>query len=242
MPFILNILLAAATQTAPAPAPAPPTDRQRLQQASNKGELAVVEELLTAHPEWVDATNEQGVSFMLSALYRQRADVVQAYVKRRKAFNLFEASGLGRTQDIEGILKKDPASVTSYSGDNFIALGLAGFFAQPGAIRVLLAHGADVNQYAKVPHVQGLHSAAAGKCVECVRLLLDAGADPNSPQDGGFRALHEAAANDHRAMAELLISRGAQADLKDDKGRTSADMARERGHPEMAAWLESIRR
>lgn len=241
MPFILSILLTTAVQTATAPSPAPPTDRQRLQQASNTGELAVVEELLTAHPEWVDAANEQGVSFMLNALYRQRTEVVQAYAKRRKTFNLFEASALGRTADIEAILKKDPALVKSYSGDNFIALGLAGFFAQPEAIRVLLAHGADVNQYAKVPHVQGLHSAAAGKCVECVRLLLDAGADPNSPQDEGFRALHEAAVNDHRALAELLISRGAKADLKDDRGRTSADMARERGHPEMAAWLESIK-
>ena len=242
MPFILNILLSAAIQSAPTQAAVPPTDRQRLQQASNRGELAVVEELLTAHPEWVEATNEQGVSFMLNALYRQRTDVVQAYVKRRKAFNLFEASALGRTADIEAILKKERALVTSYSGDNFIALGLAGFFAQPEAIRVLLAHGADVTQYAKVPHVQGLHSAAAGKCVECVRLLLDAGADPNAPQDGGFRALHEAAANGDRAMAELLIARGAKADLKDDKGRTSADMARERGQAGIAAWLESIKR
>jgi ankyrin repeat protein len=190
----------------------------------------------------VDAKNDQSVSFMLNALYRGRTDVVQAYVKRRKTFNLFEASALGRTGDIEALLKKDPASVTSYSGDGFIALGLAGFFARPEAIRVLLAHGADVNQYAKVPHVQGLHSAAAGKCIECVRVLLDAGADPNAPQDDGFRALHEAAANDNRAMAELLIARGAIPDMKDDKGRSPADFARERKHADFAAWLESLKR
>ena len=241
MSFILTIVLAVAqAPSAPAPSPAP-TDRQRLQQASNKGDLAVVEELLTAHPDWVDAANEQGVSFMLNALYRQRTEVVQAYVKRRKTFNLFEASALGRTQDIETLLKRDPTSVKSYSGDGFVVLGLAGFFAQPEAIKVLLAHGADVNQYAKTPHVQGLHSAAAGKFIECVRLLLAAGADPNAPQDDGFRAMHEAAANNDRAMAELLISKGAIANIKDDKGRTAADLARERGHTEIAAWLESLK-
>jgi ankyrin repeat protein len=241
MSFILTIVLS-ATQAAAGAAAAPPTDRQRLQQSSNKGELNVVEELLTAHPEWVDATDDQGVSFMLNALYRRRTEVVAAYVRRRKTFNLFEASALGRARDIEILLQKDPGSVTSYSGDGFIALGLASFFAQPEAVRVLLAHGADINQYARVPHVQGLHSAAAGKCIECVRLLLDAGADPNAPQDDGFRAIHEAGANDDRAMAELLISRGARPDIKDDKGKTAADLARERGHAEIATWLESLRK
>ena len=68
-----------------------------------------------------------------------------------------------------------------------------------------------------------------------------AGADPNAPQDDGFRAMHEAAANNDRAMAELLISKGAIANIKDDKGRTAADFARERGHAEIAAWLESLK-
>ena len=238
MSIVLSLVVAMAQTPPSTPAP----DLKQLQRASNNGELTIVEELLTTHPEWVDATNDQGVSFMLNALYRGRADVVQAYVKRRRAFNLFEASALGRTRDLEALLKKDPDSVTRYSGDGFIALGLAGFFARPEAIRVLLAHGADVNQYAKVPHVQGLHSAAAGKCIECVRVLLEGGADPNAPQDEGFRAIHEAAANDNRAMAELLIAKGALPDMKDDKGRTPADFARERKHAEMAAWLESLRK
>jgi len=237
--LILTVVLAGA-QGSPASPPAPLPDRRRLQQSSNQGELAVVEELLTAHPEWVEATNEQGVSFMLGALYRNRTDVVQAYVRRGKTFNLFEASALGRTGDLEALLEKDPASVTSYSGDGFTALGLASFFAQPEAVRILLARGADVNQYARVPHVQALHSAAAGRCLECVRLLLDKGADANAPQDDGFRALHEAAANDDRAMAELLIARGARPDVRNDRGQTPADLARARGHAGIAAWLESL--
>jgi len=239
MSMILTVFLAAQGGTQ---GPTPLAEKQRLEQASYKGELSVVEELLTTHPEWVDATNDQGVSFMLNALYRRQMDVVQAYVKRRKAFNLFEASALGRAGDIEALLEKDPGSVKISSGDGFSALGLAAFFAHPEAVRVLLAHGADVNQYGKTIHVQPLHSAAAGRCLECVRLLLEAGADPNAPQDAGFRAIHEAAASDDRAMTELLIAKGARAEIRTDKGRTAAEIAREKGHIGIADWLESIRK
>ncbi len=190
MPIVLSLVLVVA-QTAPAPT-APVSDLERLEQASNKGDLAAVEQLLTARPEWVDARDETGVSFMLNALYRRRAEVVQAYVRRRATFNLFESGALGRTRDLEAILRKEPESVNSYSADGFIALGLASFFAQAAAVKLLLANGADVKLFGRTPRVQALHSAAAGRCVECVRALLAAGADPNSPQDGGFRALHEA--------------------------------------------------
>jgi ankyrin repeat protein len=178
---------------------------------------------------------------MLNALYRRRAEVVQAYASRRKTFNLFEASALGRVKELQSALQKEPESVNSYSADGFIALGLASFFAQPEAVRVLLGSGADVNGYSRSPRVQALHSAAAGRCLECVRDLLGAGADPNSPQDEGFRALHEAAARNDRAMAELLIARGARAGIRNDKGLTAADLARKSGHADIATWLDSVR-
>ena len=105
---------------------------------------------------------------------------------------------------------------------------------------MLLRGGADVPQYGRMLHVQPLHSAAAGRCLECVRLLLEAGADPNAPQDEGFRAIHEAAASGDRPMVELLIAKGAHAAIRNDKGRTAADLARESGQIGIAAWLESI--
>jgi len=235
MPMVLSLILVFGQAT-------PGPDIKQLEEASNKGDAPLVEEILTAHPGWAEARSETGVSFLLNALYRGKAEVVQAYVKRRKAFDLFEASALGRVGDLRSMLEKDPASVNSTSADGFFPLGLAAFFAHSDAVKYLLERGADVNQYAKSPHVQALHAAAAGRCLECVRALLEKGADPNAPQDAGFRALHEAASSNDRAMAELLIKKGATPDVKEDKGRTGADLARERGHLEMAAWLESLSR
>jgi ankyrin repeat protein len=213
---------------------------KQLEQASKMGDLVAVERWLTAKPDWVNAKDDAGVSFLLNALYRRRTEVVQAYVKRRSRFDIFEASALGRTKDVESAIKRDPRAATSVSSDGFFPLGLACFYAHPETVRLLLDKGADVNQYAKTPRVQALHAAAAGWCIECVRAVLLAGADPNSAQDGGIRALHEAAANNDRAMAELLISKGADPGLKEAKGRTSAELARELGRVEMAAWLDSL--
>lgn len=240
MILVLTIVLS-SVQASATPSPVV-SDLKALQAASNKGDLAEVEKLLAAHPDWVDARDEKGIPFLLNALYRNRSEVVQAYAKRRAHFDIFEASALGREAELDSLIRKDPSSVTAYSADGFIPLTLASFFAQEGAVKVLLAHKADVHQYAKTPHVQALHSAAAGRCVGCVRLLLNAGADPNTPQDGGFRALHEAAANGDRTMAELLIAKGASPDIKNDAGKTGADLARERGHPDIAAWLDSLKK
>ena len=71
-------------------------------------------------------------------------------------------------------------------------------------------------------------------------MLLASGAQVNAPQAGGFTALFSAAAADCRPLAELLVAHGADAAHKSDAGKTAADFARERGHTEMAAWLESL--
>jgi uncharacterized protein len=58
--------------------------------------------------------------------------------------------------------------------------------------------------------VQPLHSAAAAGMNETARLLLDAGADPNARQEGGFRPIDAAAQNGNDELYALLVERGAE--------------------------------
>ncbi len=86
---------------------------------------------------------------------------------------------------------------------------------------------------------QPLHAALAlGRNPETVRLLLAHGADPNATQVGGFTPLFSAAPANRRDLVELLIDHGAQALHRSDLGKTAADFARERGHTDLADWLE----
>jgi ankyrin repeat protein len=71
-------------------------------------------------------------------------------------------------------------------------------------------------------------------------MLLDAGADPNARQVAGFTAIYSAAAANRRDLVELLLAHGANPVLVNDLGQTAAGYARERGHTEIADWLDSL--
>ena len=78
--------------------------------------------------------------------------------------------------------------------------------------------------------------------VEIVRLLLDAGENPNryNPVGGHSHStpLHQAAAAGHNELVRLLVERGARLDLKDVLWRgTPADWARHEGKTEIEAYL-----
>jgi hypothetical protein len=86
--------------------------------------------------------------------------------------------------------------------------------------------------------------AASFGHVEIVRLLLDAGEDPNryNPVGGHSHTmpLHQAAGAGHAEVVRLLVERGARLDLKDILWQaTPADWARHAGRTEIEAYLRA---
>ena len=80
--------------------------------------------------------------------------------------------------------------------------------------------------------------------VEIVKLLLDAGEDPNryNPVGGHSHTtpLHQAAGEGYDKLARLLVERGARVDLKDVLWQgTPADWARHGGRTELEAYLRA---
>ena len=70
-----------------------------------------------------------------------------------------------------------------------------------------------------------IHSASAVGDHDSVRALLEAGANPNVRQRGGFTPLHTAAHNDDMTLARLLLDHGADPAVTDDAGKTPREMA-----------------
>src|ERR671937_3324543 len=133
------------------------------------------------------------MSDVLEAIYRGDREEAQRLTSGRELY-VFEASALGRGERLRELLDADPSLANAWADDGFQPLGLASFFGNADAARVLLDYGADVNSASRNQmKVMPLHSAAAAQDpdvrYEISKLLLEAGADPNARQQDEYTPL-----------------------------------------------------
>ena len=210
--------------------------------AIKEGNAAEVRRLIDTEPELLNSPDVNGASPLLTAIYYQKHDIAKTIADAVPLIDIFEAAALGRVERIKELLREDASLAGAYSPDGFPAVGLAAFFGHAEAVKTLIAAGADVHAAAKNPlKVQAIHAAVASKNLDIVRAVLDAGADPNAAQQQGFRPIHEAGSSGSRELAELLMKYGADPSAKNDEGKTASTLARDKGHADLAGWLENRR-
>jgi hypothetical protein len=147
-----------------------------------------------------------------------------------------------------------------YGADPSSATRTAAMYAEFDGVKALIRRGArvDLPLAAALGHVEEarhlLRSSSAeerhwalalgSQCgqVEIVRMLLDAGEDPNryNPVGGHSHStpLHQAAANGNGDLVRLLVERGAKLDWRDTMWQaTPAEWARHEGRKEVEAFL-----
>ena len=105
---------------------------------------------------------------------------------------------------------------------------------------MLLQAGAAPNaQAGNATLVRPLHSAATHGNPEVSRMLLQAGADPNRQQQGGYVALHAAALRNNVPLVQILLAWGAERHVAADDGWTPLAIAHHNGCLEAEAILRS---
>lgn len=140
-------------------------------------------------------------------------------------------------QDVQGMraLLAAGADVNVRSkGGGRRAIYWAATLPSTGPLQVLIEHGAKVNL---PPDEEAplLRAISTGKLL-ATRMLLDAGADPNT-QAAGRTALMFIAATQHHEVASLLINRGADLHATDNSGDQAVHIAARNRNPETLAAL-----
>ena len=211
---------------------------KKLVEAMRAGDKAAVDTLLSSEPGLLDFRAPNGSSVLLLAAYYGHGELAEVFIRHGAKPDVFEASALGDLEAVRNSVGGDRGLVNAFAADGFYPLGLAAFFGHRTIVEFLLKNGADVKTAARnAQKVTALHGAVARRDVEIVKMLLEAGADPNARQERGFAPLHDAAANGIAPLVELLLKHGALASAKTDDGKTPADMAAERGHKEVVERL-----
>jgi uncharacterized protein len=183
-----------------------------MSEAATRGDLKILRALLAAHAD-VDSANADGQTALMILSRTGNVDAAELLIAHGAQVNAREK---WRDQT---------------------ALMWAAAEQQPAMVRLLLKHGAVVDERSLVnnwarqvtaePRMQARPSggftpllyAARSGCLECAQLLIKAGADPNRTDPDGVSPLLESILNFHFDLAALLVRHGVDLDHWDMWGR-----------------------
>jgi ankyrin repeat protein len=164
----------------------------------------------------------------------------KAHVGADPTLAIFAAAIFGDAGEIEELLAGNRSLANAVSPDGWLPLHLAAHFGHADAVRALLNKGAKANAPStNAMRNMALHAAAAGRSRLVAKLLLDAGADVNARQSGGWTPLHSAAQNGDIEFARILMDAGADVSVRADNQQRPLDLALTKGQQAMVDFLEA---
>jgi ankyrin repeat protein len=167
------------------------------------------------------------MSEAMQALFAGDRSRAEALLPADDQLTLHQAAAFGRVGRIEEILAADPEQVNELSApDGFSALHLAIFGGQDGAMRALIAHGADLDVIStgSIAQVPPLGTAIFVRSRALAKLLLDAGAHVNTRYEDGSTVLHAAALTGDEELIRLLLAHGADPAVRNGEGKRPQDL------------------
>jgi ankyrin repeat protein len=163
-----------------------PNDEQVLRALISKvaqtGDLKTMGELLKAGMD-INLQDKDGQPALVTAILAGKHDMVRLLLDNK-------ADVFGRTQK------------------GMTALHAAAYVGDLEAAKMLIAHGADVNDQANIARITPLHAAAEEDHTDVVKQLVAAGADPKRVEVNGYTAGSRAGWREHWEIVRFLLRSG----------------------------------
>jgi uncharacterized protein len=204
-------------------------------------------EALVAAGASVNATNRYGVTALSQACVNGNAAMVETLLKAGADANTFQAEGQtalmtaarsGSVEAAKALLDHGAEVNAKESWRGQTALMWAAAENHPAVVQLLVEKGAEVNARSAMFDFRGLKTkpgdvpmhfprggltpllfAARNGHLDCVRILLAAGADTKLGDPDGTTALILAIINGHYDTAAFLLEHGADPNAADENGR-----------------------
>jgi ankyrin repeat protein len=216
-------------------------DEEELLAAVQANDAAQVRAVLARNPFLARMKTPNG-TVVLTAKYHGAEDALAALLERSEEdrLNVYEASALGRAGRLKTILGQSRTRVNQPNPEGFTPLGLAAFFGHGDAVKVLLEHGAAVDQVDRSRFANtALDAAVAADHADVVRILLAAGANVNVRDSVRATPLHKAAQHGNPEVVRMLLELGADVTAVRDGGNTPLADALAEDHADVAEILRA---
>ncbi len=210
-------------------------------------DLELTDQLIRAGAN-VKAANRYGVNALYLACVNGNPAMIERLIKAGADVNaastegetpLMTASRGGRLEAVKVLLARGAEVNAREEWRGQTALMWAVAQSHPDIVKELIAHGADVNgrsafqkwdrQVTAEPREKWMPQgsltpllfATRQGCLECARILIEAGANPNAADLEGVTPMISAIINGHYDVAAFLAEKGADVNLADKTGRTA---------------------
>jgi ankyrin repeat protein len=200
------------------PNQASPTGVTPLMRASRTGSVAVVRALLARNAFVNAAETERGQTALMWAVSQRHPEVVRLLLERGA-----DLKARTTTRRLTVMLDQGPPGVKTAKEDahqidagGSTALLFAASSGDAASARLLISHGADVNDSAADGNSALVLAAFAGHGA-VARVLLDRGADPNAA-GAGYAALHAAVLRGDTDTVRALLAKGANPNIQITRG------------------------
>jgi len=204
--------------------------------AAAGGHVEAVRELLK-HDDRINLASDYGWTPLNLAAGRGHEAVVRFLLQRGARYDIFTAVARGDLERVQTLVSQDKALLEEEAGGE-TPLVWAAEHNRPRILQWLLDQGADADFH------NGWEDSALGAAAwkghtAIVKLLLDAGADPEigAVEDAYGTPLHRACWQGNVELVRMLLDRGADINSEDNDHDTPLCFAAGEGHLDVVAFL-----